>query len=141
MQTVTSLSFKWQCKEAFTFYATALDAKNDGFMPYSQMPADPNMPLAPEYAEWIMHTALSKDGKIILMWADVLTEMNPNFILGNNIEVCIMPDSRAEADRMLAALSEGWQVIMPMKDEFWGDYFGACKDKFGIGWMINYSEM
>jgi PhnB protein len=26
---------------------------------------------------------------------------------------------------------------MPMEDQFWGDYFGACKDKYGIGWMIN----
>lgn len=140
MQVITSLSFKWQCEEAFTFYATALQAKNDGFMHYSKMPTDPTMPIAPEYAEQIMHTSLSKDGKVILMWADTLPFPGcPEYILGNNMEVCIMPDSRAEADRVFAALSEGWQVVMPMKDEFRGDYFGACKDKFGIGWMINCS--
>jgi len=25
---------------------------------------------------------------------------------------------------------------MPMADQFWGDYFGSFKDKFGINWMI-----
>ena len=67
MQTVTSLSFKGQCEEAFTFYANALQAQNDGLMRYSEMPADPNMPVEPQYANRVMHTALSKDGKYVLM--------------------------------------------------------------------------
>lgn len=28
---------------------------------------------------------------------------------------------------------------MPMADQFWGDYFGACVDRFGIRWMVNCS--
>lgn len=29
---------------------------------------------------------------------------------------------------------------MPMAMQFWGDYFGMCKDRFGVRWMINYHE-
>jgi len=27
-----------------------------------------------------------------------------------------------------------------MEDQFWGDYFGSFKDKFGIQWMINFGS-
>lgn len=32
------------------------------------------------------------------------------------------------------------EVEMPMADTFWGDYFGMCKDKFGIQWMFSYNK-
>ncbi|HBK94994.1 MAG TPA: VOC family protein, partial [Porphyromonadaceae bacterium] len=35
---------------------------------------------------------------------------------------------------------EGGEVEMPMADQFWGDYFGSLKDKFGVYWMINYNS-
>jgi PhnB protein len=34
-------------------------------------------------------------------------------------------------------LSAGGQVTMPMSKQVWGDEFGMCTDKFGIGWMVN----
>ncbi|MDE0235566.1 MAG: VOC family protein, partial [bacterium] len=27
---------------------------------------------------------------------------------------------------------------MPLGDTFWGAYFGACTDRFGINWMVSY---
>jgi PhnB protein len=56
---------------------------------------------------------------------------------GNNVYINLEPDSRAEADRLFAALSAGGEVEMPLADRFWGDYFGSCADKFGIHWMFN----
>lgn len=29
---------------------------------------------------------------------------------------------------------------MPIADQAWGDYYGAFRDKFGVQWMVNYSE-
>ena len=58
---------------------------------------------------------------------------------GNNNYISIFPESREEADRLFAALADGGEVEMPMEDQFWGDYFGSLKDKFGIHWMINYN--
>ena len=27
-----------------------------------------------------------------------------------------------------------------MADQFWGDYFGSLTDRFGINWMVNYTD-
>lgn len=138
MQLITNLNFNGQCEEAFTFYAQALQAKIDGFSRYKEMPADPAMPIPADMADKIMHVSLSKNGQLILMGADaVCTDFSPEFVVGTNVEICIMPDDKAESDRIFTALCAGGEVVMPMEDQFWGDYFGACKDKYGIGWMIN----
>jgi PhnB protein len=34
-------------------------------------------------------------------------------------------------------LSSGGKVHSPMKEEFWGSYFGMLADRFGIQWMIS----
>ena len=63
-----------------------------------------------------------------------------NFIKGTNVYLSLHPDSKEEADRLFKELSKGGKVEMPMEDQFWGDYFGSFTDKFGIKWMINYSD-
>jgi len=47
------------------------------------------------------------------------------------------PDSRAEADRLYQALSEGGSDLAPMREEYWG-YWGCCKDRFGVRWMFHF---
>ncbi|MGV3545474.1 MAG: VOC family protein, partial [Pedobacter sp.] len=54
--------------------------------------------------------------------------------------LCISVDSRADADRIFGALSEGGTVQMPMQDQFWGDYYGMLEDKFKIQWMVSFNE-
>ena len=38
------------------------------------------------------------------------------------------------------ALSAGGKVEMAMADQPWGDYYGSFWDKYGIGWMVNYTD-
>ena len=53
-------------------------------------------------------------------------------------ELSINPGvTREEAERLFAALSEGGEVSMPLQVMFWGGYYGAFTDKFGISWMMN----
>jgi PhnB protein len=59
---------------------------------------------------------------------------------GNSNYISVFTESRAEADRLFNALSEGGEVEMPMEDQFWGDYFGSFRDRFGIYWMINHND-
>ena len=75
------------------------------------------------------------------MGSDVTSEMDAAFSAGSSIYVSIFPESRAEADRLFNALSEGGEIEMPMEDMFWGDYFGSFRDRFGILWMINYNTI
>jgi len=59
---------------------------------------------------------------------------------GNNIYINLSPDTRNETKRLFEALSDGGVVEQDLQDMFWGDYYGSCKDKFGVEWMFNCSE-
>lgn len=74
------------------------------------------------------------------MASDIFPGMEQNFIVGTNVKVALLPDSKEEGERLFNALSEGGRVEMPFEKVFWGDYYGALTDKFGIQWMINYAE-
>jgi PhnB protein len=86
----------------------------------------------------IMHMALPV-GNDILMASDAPESMGFKVVPGNAAYIMIGVDSKAEADRIFAALSAGGSVEMPLADQPWGDYYGSLKDKFGILWMISYT--
>jgi PhnB protein len=71
------------------------------------------------------------------MGTDVSESMGFKVIQGNNVYICLDPDTRTEADQIFAALSEGGNVENQLAEMFWGDYFGSLSDKFGTLWMIN----
>ena len=56
---------------------------------------------------------------------------------GNNVHINLELDTRAESDKLFYALSEDGKVEMPLREMFWGGYFGSLTDKFGIHWMVN----
>jgi PhnB protein len=60
--------------------------------------------------------------------------------MGNNVNINLEPDTRAETKELFDALSKDGQVTMELQDMFWGDYFGSCTDKFGVNWMFNCAE-
>ena len=73
------------------------------------------------------------------MASDALESLGQSYKEGNNISISLHPDSKEEADRIFQKLSEGAEIEMPIEDQFWGDYFGSLKDKFGVQWMVNYN--
>ena len=74
------------------------------------------------------------------MGTDTLDSMGQKLEKGNNVSLCITPESKEEGERIFKGLSQGGQVVMPYEKAFWGAYFGMLTDKFGIQWMINYDE-
>ena len=137
----TYLSFPRTCEEAFNFYKSAFRSDFQGDITrMGDTPADPNNPVPEADRNLICNIALPITGGHILMGADACEWMGYPFIEGNNISLTLHPESREETDRLFAALSEGGKVDMPMQDMFWGDYFGTLIDRFGIHWMLNYSD-
>ena len=45
-------------------------------------------------------------------------------------------ESDQEAERVIAALSDGGQALMPIQETFFASRFGQVRDRFGINWMI-----
>jgi len=138
----TYLNFMGKTEEAFNFYRSVFGTEFDGPVNYMrEVPPDPNSPPLPENEKgMVMHVALPTLGDHVLMGTDALESMQHKLTFGNNISINLEPDSRAEADRLFAALSEGGTADMPLQDMFWGDYFGSLTDKYGVQWMINFSQ-
>jgi PhnB protein len=89
--------------------------------------------------EKIMHVALPMGATNMIMATDALESMGQKLSFGNNFYISIDAESKEEADKLFKGLSEGGKVETPMKDEFWGAYFGMLTDKFSVQWMISYS--
>jgi PhnB protein len=71
------------------------------------------------------------------MGTDAPESMGFQLTQGNNVHINLEPDTRADTDRLFAALSAGGTVQMTLQEMFWGDYFGSLTDRFGICWMFN----
>lgn len=139
----TYLNFDGKTEEAFLFYRSVFRSEfvGKGIQRFADIPASPeNPPIAEEIKKMILHVELPITGGHILMGTDAPKEMGFTLNKGNNMHICLEPESRAEADRLFNELSAGGNVTMPMADMFFGSYFGEFSDKYGINWMINYSE-
>lgn len=138
----TYLNFSGQTEEAFNFYKSVFGGEfaGQGIMRMGDAPPSDDTP-PPSEAEknLVMHVSLPILGGHVLMGNDVPESMG-TVNQGNNVYISIHPDSREEADKLFAALSEKGKIGMPMADQFWGDYFGDCTDRFGVQWMVNYSD-
>lgn len=128
------LNFQGNTEEAFKFYKSVFGGEFAFIQRFNEAPAGAGM--TPKEANGLMHVALPIGGNM-LMGTDAVESMGQSVKPGNNIHLCLSPDSKTEADRLFKALSAGGTPVMPMADQSWGAYFGMATDKFGISWMIN----
>jgi PhnB protein len=137
----TYLNFGRDTEAAFEFYRSVFGGDFNG--PIHRMGDVPPMPGQPALAEadrhLVMHVELTILGAHVLMGTDAPESMGFTLNPGNNVHINLHPDTRAETDRLFAALAEGGQVSMALQDMFWGDYFGSLTDRFGTCWMFNCS--
>lgn len=139
----TYLNFSRNTEEAFNFYKSIFGGEffGDGPMRYGDIPPQEDMPpLAEEDKNLIMHIELRILDSHSLMGTDAPESMGFKVNAGNNVHINLMPDTRAETDRLFKGLSEGGTVTMELQEMFWGDYYGSCTDKFGVQWMFNCGE-
>lgn len=141
---VTYLNFDGKTEEAFLFYRKVFRSEflGKGIERFEDVPASTENwpPVAAEVKKMVLHVQLPITGGHILMGTDAPKEMGFTLTTGNNMHICIEPESRSEADRLFHELSDGGKVTMPMADMFFGAYFGEFTDKYGVNWMINFQN-
>jgi PhnB protein len=131
------LNFDGKAEEAFQFYQSVFGGELF-IQRMNQAPGTEGLP--EEEKQLVMHVCLPiSDGQMI-MASDIVPSMGHKLNVGNNNYISLMPDSRAEMDRVFNGLSEGGSIEMPLADMFWGDYFGSFTDKYGVGWMLSHSS-
>jgi len=133
----TYLNFAGNTEEAFNFYKSVFGGEFAAVIRFKDMPME-GVKLSEQDANKIMHIGLPI-GQEMLMATDSLESMGFKLVQGNNSYIMIGVDSKDEADRIFNALSAGGKLEMAMADQPWGDYYGSFWDKFGIGWMVDYT--
>ncbi len=135
------LTFNGNCEEAFNFYKSVFGGEFGYVARFGEMPPQEGMPSIPDSEKnKIMHISLPISKETMLMGCDSSEALGENTVFGNNFSITINGNDKAEADKLFDGLSKGGEVTMLMNDTFWGSYYGLFTDKFGINWMVNFSE-
>ena len=134
----TYLNFMGTTEEAFNFYSSVFGTEIAGEIArMSDLPTEPGSPkLSEAEKKLVAHIELPILAGHVLMGTDMVESMGQELKVGNNVTICLEPDTRAETDRLYAALSEGGSESTGMQQMPWA-YWGCSLDRFGIRWMFN----
>ncbi len=133
MEPTIYLFFRGNCLEAMTKYAEVLGGEiKDVFRnadapdPESRMPGNDDM---------VMNMSMAL-GRATVMASDSNEEM---YEKPRGFRVSIAPTSRAEFDRIYAALANDAQSVeMAPVETFWAERFAMFTDRYGTPWMLNF---
>lgn len=131
MNLIPYMMFDGNCREAFAFYAKALNGKVVMAMIYGESPMCDQVPA--EQRDWIMHSQIEAAGAT-LMGADGPLAETP---AGAGTTINVDVGTIEEAERVFAALAEGGDVKMPIAETFWAQRWGMLVDRYGKPWMVN----
>jgi len=132
------LTFNGNCENAFNFYKSVFGGEFTYVGRYKDMPPMDGKTCPPGEDEKIMHVSLPVSKETILMGSDSSESFGPPAIIGNNFSISVTTDSENEATRLFNGLSKGGKVTMALGKTFWGAFFGAFTDQFGINWTVSF---
>jgi PhnB protein len=126
-------------EEAFNFYKSVFGGDFTRIVRYKDL-IDKGISFPEHEQHKIMHIALPIGNASVLMGSDVpeiLGKVNEN---ENRSKITISAASKEEADKLFNGLSAGGEIEFPIGNSPWGSYFGAFRDKYGVEWMIDFTE-
>jgi PhnB protein len=140
-RTYSYLHFSGTTEEAFNFYKGVFST--EFVAPIVRMGDLPARPGTPEMSDGdknlVMNVQLPIIGGHLLVGNDApawLGAVNH----GNALDIGLEMDTRAEADRIFAALAEGGTIDHELGDIYSGDYFGSVIDRFGTTWIVSCTK-
>ncbi len=133
----TWFHFAGNAEEAFNFYRSVFQTDFLGpIKRFGDLPTGPGQPpWPPEQAKLVMNVSLPILGGHVIMGNDAPPGMGQR-IPGNSVTLNLETDTRAEADRLFAALKVGGTVEYEPTEMPWGGYWGSLIDRYGNEWMV-----
>ena len=128
------LQFQGNCEEALNFYKDILNGQIEIASRYD----NPAMKVSEDFKNKILHARFNF-GRYTIFASDVMPKKMNESILANISMSLGFHDEKA-AQNVFDRLSQGGEINIPFKKQFWGDWHGNFSDRFRIRWMINYSE-
>ena len=130
------INFNGNAEEAFNFYKSVFGGEFGSVVRFKDLES-PEFPVPEEDANKIMRITLSIGGNTLIA-NDVPAAMGPVSENENRSKIAVTAESRQEAEKIFAGLSEGGEVEMPMAESPWGTYFAMFRDRFGIEWTVEF---
>lgn len=127
--------FRGNCESAFQFYKSVFGGEFIKLMRYKDLPEQVRGP--EKMANNIAHIALITPNKLLLMGNDTTPGSTDKSL---NSSIMIDAQDKVEADHLYKMLSQEGRQKLPMKDMFWGAYFGTLDDQFGMEWIITVDD-
>ena len=141
-RTSTYVNFRRQTEEAFLFYRDVFGTEFEG--PIARLgdapPAEGHPPIAAEDRALVIHIVLPILGGHRLMGADAPESLGFHLTPGDAVHLNLEPDTIDEARRLFRSLSVGGTVDTPFQKMFWGAWYAAFTDRYGVHWMVNTEE-
>ena len=126
------ITFNGKTRQAMEFYKSVFGGKLD-----MSTFKEGGAPTTPETENDIMHAMLVADNGITLMASDANDMGGFEYKKGTDISISLSGDNEEELTGYYNKLSEGGNIVEPLKKASWGDTFGMFIDKYGIFWLVN----
>ena len=130
------INFNGNAEEAFNFYKSVFGGEFETLLRFKDLASD-EFPVPENEADKIMRITLPI-GESTLIANDVPESIGRVSEDENRSKIAVNTESREEADKIFAGLTQGGSIEMPMDDGPWGTYFGMFRDKFGIEWTVEF---
>lgn len=128
------LNFPGNTEEAFGFYRSVFGGEFPMVLRFRDFMPGTNGADGDKLA----HIALPLGSGSMLMGTDALESHGRSLKVGNNFSISLEAETRDEAERLFARLSEDGGVAMPLGQTEWAELYGMCTDRYGVQWMVNY---
>ena len=132
------LNFNGNTEEAFNFYKSVFGGEFASIVRFKDLEG-PEFPVPEGEADKIMRIVLPIGGNTLIA-NDVPASLGPVSENENRSKISVSTESKEEADKIFAGLSEGGAVEMPMAESPWGTYFAMFRDKYGIEWTVEFDS-
>lgn len=84
----------------------------------------------------VIHSELHVNARCVFYFVDILDERRA---VTGNTTMMLHLDSKEEADRLFAGLSENGDVLMALQKTFWGAWHAIVTDRYGAPWALSYA--
>jgi PhnB protein len=133
------INFNGNAEEAFLFYQSVFGGEFTKVIRFKDL-ASAEFQVPENEANKLMYIALPIGTSHVLIANDVpefMGRVNEN---ENRSKILITTESKEEATQLFNGLSVGGNVEGPMSDSPWGTYSGMFRDRYGIEWIIEYTQ-
>ena len=132
------INFNGNAEEAFNFYKSVFGGEFATIVRFKDLEG-PDFNVSEEDADKIMRIVLPI-GESSLIANDVPAALGRVSENENRSKIAVSAESREEAEKIFAGLSEGAEVEMPLGESPWGTSFAMLRDRYGIEWTVEFDS-